>query len=107
MLSFNYLLIHGNLYMLAELCSTVKNVITWGCSYFIDKLQAVEQEQGKHLKASTKKQEQRAAASKEHALYRRGSRAPAPLKFQGSGKSEMAQAGDKDKGDSPRRTKSA
>ena len=55
LLSFNYLLIHGNLYMLAELCSTVKNVITWGCSYFIEKLQAIEQEQSKHLSTNKKK----------------------------------------------------
>ena len=44
LLSFNYLLLHGNLYMLAELCSTVKAVMTWGCGYFIEKLQAIEQE---------------------------------------------------------------
>ena len=73
LLSFNYLLIHGKLYMLAELCSTVKAVMTWGCDYFINKLQAIEHEQRKKLAVDSKK----AAAVSSKEAFRRASRIPA------------------------------
>lgn len=108
LLSFNYLLIHGNLYMLAELCSTVKAVMTWGCGYFIEKLQAIEQEQRKKLAMDAKKAAERARGAKEP--FRRGSRMPSAGRAALHGKGDMTPPDTGAEGaaaDSPKRTKSA
>ena len=108
LLAFNYLLIHGNLYMLAELCSTVKAVMTWGCGYFIDKLQAIEQEQRRKLAGDAKKALEQVQGGKEP--FRRGSRMPPAARGALHGKGDMTPAdtgGEGADGGSPRRTKSA